>query len=131
MVGSSGGAGHEVEEAVTIDLLDSERMYVDLFARTGRWRVQRLPRMVVEEGFRQRAIHKRHRAGGGDVDQCPCSGCVRQRNGFELVLDFTANVDRERLQTATKSMQPATNEDRLEALREEKERLSREKKKKR
>jgi hypothetical protein len=73
---------------LTLALLESERIYVDLFARSGKWRAKRLPREVVEEEWRQRTIHKSARL---DPEHCPCSGCTRLRNGFEVVADFSGN----------------------------------------
>jgi hypothetical protein len=44
---------------MTHDLLFSERVYIALYARTGKWRAKRLPRHVVEIGIAERVKHKR------------------------------------------------------------------------
>lgn len=119
------GTPLSVEDCVS-NLLDSEQVYVDLFATSGKWRVPRLPRIAVEEGYRQRAIHKAHRVKGGDIDTCACSGCVRRRNGFELVLDFaSSHVHDTSKHVQTTSMQ--STRDPLDEWREKKERADEEK----
>ena len=94
-------------------MLESEEVYVCLFARTGHWRIKVLPREVVAEGWKQRAIHKQK------LTPCPCSGCVRMAAGFEVFLDFASvqHVQDTSMHTATKSVQDTT----LDRLRAEKE----------
>jgi hypothetical protein len=95
-------------------MLLSESVYVCLFARTGHWRTQQLPRDVVAEGWKQREIHKK------GLDPCPCVGCEHVRKGFELVIDFRANDLSVHAATPTQADDP-----KLERLRAEKEALRR------
>jgi hypothetical protein len=56
-------------------LLLSERVYIALYAHTGKWRAKRLPVHVIELGRAERAKHKRGER---------CMGCEMQR--FDLVI---------------------------------------------
>jgi hypothetical protein len=50
-------------------MLDSERIYVAIYAHSGKWRVKKLPKEVVEIGLAER---KRHKSGER------CLGCEMQ-----------------------------------------------------
>jgi hypothetical protein len=59
------------------DLLLSERVYIALYAHTGKWRAKRLPAHVIELGRAERAKHKRGER---------CMGCEMQTLTVEITL---------------------------------------------
>jgi hypothetical protein len=40
-------------------VIDSHRIYIALYAHSGKWRIKKLPKDVVEIGIAERAKHKR------------------------------------------------------------------------
>ena len=63
------------------DLLLSERVYIAIFAHTGKWRAKRLPKRVVQIGIEEREKHQKG---------VECIGCRMQT--FDVVIDCIMQI---------------------------------------